>query len=815
MDTLRKKPPTFSGDITRLAAALTPLCELSNWVVWKWMANGSGKWTKPPFQSRYSSDNARNNAPSTWSSLADAVEAAKNGAADGIGFVLTDTDIAAIDLDHCRDPLTGEIDPWAQEVIDMAVGAYVEITVSGTGVRVIGRGTGAKTHKNYKISGREGAKIEFYRGAVRFITVSSLEISHCVALPNIDALIDDLVAQHEVKPLSIASQNGFEFGARGINNLIRNGVPEGHRSEAFQSVVCRAAKAGLSIDDIEEVLTKYPNGIAKKYENRLRPEIERSYSKMVASAGMDEARGLSASPRDHAPPSEATYDWEEPDWSILDDRRGELPAFPIETLPEVCRGWVERAAHGAGATAAHVAVPMLGIISSLIGTARRVKASRSWTEPMTLWAAVVGFSGTSKTPGINATKRALSQVERDRKPKIAEQQRAHESRVEAAKAARALWKKEVERLAEQKVVPLGQYRSAMASEPMMPVEAVDPGPFVAARLYVSDSTIERFAVLLQARPQGMLMLSDELASLFLNMSRYSGGQDNEFWLEAWNGGSYTVERMGRRPIVVDHLLVGVVGGLQPDKLARSFRGDHDGMYARVLFAWPPEPGYRRLTNDVAEIEPEIINAVTRIVGLDGGHGADGEFAPRSISLSTEATETFERFRQFVHTGKHSFDGREREWWSKMPAHVLRLAGTLAYLKWAMLGGEEPSLIEDCFIQNAVRLVRDYFWPHSRAALRQIGLSERHANARRVLRWIAAQNLAEVSIKDIRRDALAQSLDAEQTHDLLESLAKAGWLRKTTTQTTGRARRRWQVNPKLFYIVDAESAESAENRERSE
>jgi hypothetical protein len=409
----------------------------------------------------------------------------------------------------------------------------------------------------------------------------------------------------------------------------------------------------------------------------------------------------------------------------------------------------------------------------------------------------------------------LSQVERDRKPKIAEQQRAHESRVEAAKANRALWKKEVEKLAEQKVVSLNQYCNTVASEPTMPVEAVDPGPFVAPRLYVSDSTIERLAVLLQARPQGMLMLSDELASLFLNMSRYSGGQDNEFWLEAWNGGSYTVERMGRPPIVVDYLLVGVVGGLQPDKLARSFKGDHDGMYSRVLFAWPPEPGYRPLTNDVTEIEPEIINAITRILALDGGRGADGEFAPRSVPLSTQAIETFEQFRQFVHAGKHSLDGREREWWSKAPAHVLRLAGTLSYLYWAMSEGEEPNFIEECFLSAAVKLVRDYFWPHSRAALRQIGLSERHANARRVLRWIAAQNLAEVSIQGIRRDALAQSLDAEQTRDLLENLEKAGWLRKKTTKTTGRARHRWQVNPKLFTIRDAESAESAENREHNE
>jgi len=427
---------------------------------------------------------------------------------------------------------------------------------------------------------------------------------------------------------------------------------------------------------------------------------------------------------------------------------------------------------------------------------------------MTCWAALVGFSGTSKTPGINATRRALSQVERDRKPKIAEQQRAHESRVEAAKAARALWKKEVERLAEQKVVSLNEYRSTVTSEPVMPVEAVDPGPFVAPRLYVSNVTIERLAVLLQARPQGMLMLSDELSALFLNMSRYSGGQDNEFWLEAWNGDSYTVERMGRPPIVVDHLLVGVVGGLQPDKLARSFKGDLDGMYARVLFARPPEPGYRPLTNEVAEIEPEIVNALTRIVRLDGGQGKDGEFAARSISLSPEATETFQQFLQFMHAGKHSLDGREREWWSKMPAHVLRLAGTLAYLDWAMSGGEEPSLIEDRFVKNAVRLVRDYFWTHGRAALRQIGLSERHANERRILRWIEANQREDVSLMDIRRNALAQSLDAEQTLYLMETLVKAGWLRPTTTETLGRPLHRWQVNPLLFSKWDAGSAESA-------
>jgi hypothetical protein len=505
----------------------------------------------------------------------------------------------------------------------------------------------------------------------------------------------------------------------------------------------------------------------------------------------------------------SSHDWDDPDFSILDDRRGELPDFPVNALPKACQEWVERAAQGAGVTSAHVAVPMLGIISSIIGTARRLKASTSWSQPMTCWTALVGLSGTGKTPGIDATKRALSQVERDLKPKIAEQLRAHESRVASAKAARELWEKEVKRTAEQKVVSLEKYRSTVAKKPAMPPEAVDPGPFVAPRLYVSNVTIERVAVLLQARPQGMLVLCDELAALFLNMGRYNHGQDDEFWLEAWNGGSYTVERMNRPPTAVDYLLVGVVGGLQPDKLARSFKGDHDGMYARVLFAWPPEPEYRRLTNDVAEIEPEIYNALSRLVDLDSGRDADGGFAPRFISLSPEATETFEQFRHFAHQERAGLDAREAEWWAKSPAHVLRLAGTLTYLDWAMRGGEEPSRVDDGFMKSAVRLVRDYFWPHGRAALRQIGLSQRHANARRVLRWIRKHNKADVSREDIRRDALGQSLDADQTQDLIDGLVKGAWLRQVTTKTPGRARHRWTVNPKLFLNNTAGSAESAE------
>jgi Protein of unknown function (DUF3987) len=501
--------------------------------------------------------------------------------------------------------------------------------------------------------------------------------------------------------------------------------------------------------------------------------------------------------RMNLPQAASPYLWDFPDWSILDDRRGELPDFPLDCLGTPMRKWVERAAAGAGVTTAHVAVPALGIASSLVGMARRVRASSSWAEPMTCWAAIVGESGTGKTPGIDTVKRALAQIERDDQSNIADLRRKHECKVENAKAARAHWKKKVEEAVKNGVPP-----------PPMPEDATDPGKFIAPRLYVSDGTIERFGELLQARPQGVLRLTDELSAMFMNMSRYSGGQDNEFWLESWNGNSYNVERIGRT-LHVDHLLIGAVGGLQPDKLAKSFEGPADGMYARLLFSWPSEPAYRPLTNATNEVDPDIWNALKRLDAL--AEFADGKLVMRTIELSEEALRIFEQFRQFVHMEKEAVEGRDREWLAKAPAHALRLAGTLCLLDWAMQGGAQPTAISADQMVAAVRVVRDYFWPHARAALRQIGLTDRHVNARRVLRWVRARSKTEISLKDVRRDALGQKLDAEQTVRLLEALVRSGWVRERQTDRPperGRPAHRWLVNPKLF--PGAQNAENAEN-----
>jgi putative DNA primase/helicase len=63
--------------------------------------------------------------PESWSTYEEAVRVAKEHGHDGVGFVFTEEDpYAGIDLDKCRNPETGEIEDWANELIEQ-LNSYV------------------------------------------------------------------------------------------------------------------------------------------------------------------------------------------------------------------------------------------------------------------------------------------------------------------------------------------------------------------------------------------------------------------------------------------------------------------------------------------------------------------------------------------------------------------------------------------------------------------------------------------------------------------------------------------------------------------
>ncbi|MFI2227086.1 bifunctional DNA primase/polymerase [Streptomyces fradiae] len=75
--------------------------------------------------------------PATWSRYA---EAARSTVGAGAGFVLNGDGIVCLDLDGALD-VDGQALPWAQRILDAAGPTWVEVSRSGTGLHIWGRGT--------------------------------------------------------------------------------------------------------------------------------------------------------------------------------------------------------------------------------------------------------------------------------------------------------------------------------------------------------------------------------------------------------------------------------------------------------------------------------------------------------------------------------------------------------------------------------------------------------------------------------------------------------------------------------------------------
>jgi putative DNA primase/helicase len=80
-------------------------------------------------------------------SLADAAAGVREFHLDGIGYGFQAQDgITGIDLDKVRDPKTGEIQPWAREII-RELNTYAEVSPSGKGIHLYARGRVLKAVK--------------------------------------------------------------------------------------------------------------------------------------------------------------------------------------------------------------------------------------------------------------------------------------------------------------------------------------------------------------------------------------------------------------------------------------------------------------------------------------------------------------------------------------------------------------------------------------------------------------------------------------------------------------------------------------------
>lgn len=481
--------------------------------------------------------------------------------------------------------------------------------------------------------------------------------------------------------------------------------------------------------------------------------------------------------------------WPAPDMSVVAEGRRRPPQLPVEVFGS-WSGWINDTAEATSSPPDYAAVALLVVAASLVGNARWVSPWGGWAEPSCLWAGLVGDPSSGKSPAMTPLLGAMHATEADLAVGHDETRREWLTAKERAACVRAAWESDVKAATKDGTPP-----------PLMPSDAEAPDEPARPRLVMGDATGEALAATLAGQPKGFLMVRDELAGWLAGFDRYSGGgAERAFWLEAFGGRSFTIDRVknGGKPVVIRHLAVSVLGGIQPDRLSSLLHsGDDDGLSSRLLVTWPESRPPKRPTR-TADNESATA-ALRRLQALEMGLDEHGGPVPVVAPLAAAAADLFDEWRRENHAATQAATGRLAGHMGKMPGIVLRLALALEHLWWSWSGdGPPPFAVSLKAIAGAAALASDYFLPMAERACGDAALPEAERLAATLGRWIVKTRPTAINARDIRRRAGLPGLrERPAVKVAIDALEDAGWLRPAPSREgPGRRKDDYSINPKL-------------------
>lgn len=143
------------------------------WICWNY-EDRDGEQTKVPIDPSTGSYASASDTD-TWTTYEAARDYHDDADTDGLGFVFSKDGLyAGIDLDNARDPDTGELQPWARDIVER-VDSYTEVSPSGTGLHILVYALlpdgGNKGQVDSALARFDDGEVEMYDEA-RFFTMS-------------------------------------------------------------------------------------------------------------------------------------------------------------------------------------------------------------------------------------------------------------------------------------------------------------------------------------------------------------------------------------------------------------------------------------------------------------------------------------------------------------------------------------------------------------------------------------------------------------------------------------------------------------------
>lgn len=483
--------------------------------------------------------------------------------------------------------------------------------------------------------------------------------------------------------------------------------------------------------------------------------------------------------------------WESPNLFIVGTGRRASPKFPTHCLGSYWESWVERRAAAASAPVDYVATTLISCTAAMIANVRWPMAGNSWSETPVLWCGIIGPPSSCKSPAMDYVFRIVQKAERKMSDGFDKEYQIFETAKQVAKIKRENWDANIK----------AAIKSGGASPPF-PVEAEIPEEPVRPRVIVSDSTTEALASLAARLPRGLLMARDELAAWIGSFDKYHGGRsDRAFATEMYGGRYYVVDRVkNQRDICINHLSIGVIGSIQPDKISSIICGPDDGFSSRFLWSWPDAiPEFSLCRIDFDDENPRDDLAFIRLTNLKMDIDHNNNKIPKIIKLSEDAENILESFGKRVLKSSSETSGMLSGALGKARGHALRLAAVIEHIWWCCSFDEqEPELISKKATESAVHLLENYFIPMAEKVFSDAEIPVADHQAMTLARYLKSKKIQLFNSRDLRRKIGGPLRESSSMESACTILADEGLVRRqsVSSKVTGRPPKIYEVNPLL-------------------
>ena len=456
----------------------------------------------------------------------------------------------------------------------------------------------------------------------------------------------------------------------------------------------------------------------------------------------------------------------------------EPPILPRGLLPDLIEDYAFTQAETMGVDPGGVAMAALAVCAAATPDNIELvmkRHSRDWTESARLWVGLVGLPSTKKSPIISLVIKPIARLD--------------------AQLLRTF-------LSEMQIY-----------EQLDKDERKGTAKPVQRRLRLEDTTIEGAQEVLAGSPNGVLMVQDELSGFFGSMDKYSGhrgaAKDRGFWLQAYNGGQYALNRVGRGAGIIPNLSVSMLGGIQPDVIRRlSSESYDDGFLQRMLLIVMRPAG---IGKDVYPYSKNYSKLIERLTELQPPPTLNDDDVLRFDAAAQEVRDRLE--------AEHLSLGHVESINRKLAAHIGKydgLFGRLCVVFHCIQHAFNPYLPAVVTVNTAERVakfMREFLLPHALAFYGGIlRLADDHDRLAAIAGYILARRSERITNRDVQRgDRTMRKLTRRDTDSALEQLEALGWLTRTPGPRLSDPPH-WTVNPVVHEKFAARAKEERERRE---